>query len=223
MSKGETVYYEPKVELQHVTPNAEQMILEMARVSSKDPTSKKTGLIGYLIRNKHWSPFEMVNMCVTIECTRDIGRQILRHRSCKFQEFSQRYATVDFIQDIVPLRKARRQDLKNRQNSIDDLPEEIIKEWNKYQEAVHALSTRFYQKALDIGIAKEVARAVLPKGLTVTKMHVNADLRTWIHYYHLRSDNGTQLEHMQIAVKIGELLEEQFPLVFEALKNKIFV
>lgn len=213
------MYFDPIVELQHVTPNndPEASLLKMARVSSENPNSGKTGLIKYLIDNQHWSPFEMVNMCVQITCPRDISRQIIRHRTASYQEFSQRYATVDILNSDIPFRKARRQDVKNRQNSIDDLPEETQQLWLEYQTEVFLKARQLYEDALSKGIAKEVARAILPEGLTLTTIYMNANLRTWIHYYLLRSGNGTQKEHQDIALKIGQLIKQCFPYTFKAI------
>lgn len=211
-------YFTSVVELEHVTSDAEQSLLEMARVSSTDPKSGKTGLIKYLIKNQHWSPFEMVNMCVKITCPRDISRQIIRHRTASYQEFSQRYADVEIIAEEIPYRKGRRQDVKNRQNSIDNLPEKTQQMWVEFQKEVYLKSRQLYNESIKMGVAKEVARALLPEGLTLTTLYMNANLRTWIHYYQLRSDNGTQKEHQEIALEIGKLLQKHFPHTFNAIK-----
>lgn len=173
-------------------------------------TSEK--LINYLIKHKHWSPFEMVNMCLEIETTRDIARQILRHRSFTFQEFSQRYA--DPTKDLsYELREARLQDTKNRQNSItvDDAKLQEtweIMQYNVWQEAMHS-----YEWAIKKGIAKEVARAVLPEGLTISRMYMSGTLRSWIHYIDIRSEKATQKEHRDIAVACAKVISEIFPMI----------
>jgi thymidylate synthase (FAD) len=168
-------------------------------------------LIKYLIKHSHWSPLEMATMCLEIETTRDIARQILRHRSFSFQEFSQRYA--DPVKELeFVIREARLQDQKNRQNSIktDDFP--LIFEWNDRQQQVIDLVKRNYEWAINRGIAKEQARALLPEGLTMSRMYMSGTLRSWIHYIQLRSGNGTQLEHMQIAKECAKVIAEVFPL-----------
>jgi thymidylate synthase (FAD) len=166
----------------------------------------------YLVRNKHWSPFEMVSITMEIETTRDIGRQILRHRSFSFQEFSQRYAAVV---DMSEPREARLQDAKNRQNSIETDDDFIKQKWDELQGLLKDQASYIYKWALDNGIAKEQARVVLPEGLTMSRMYMSGTLRSWIHYCELRTANGTQKEHREIAVKAWELIEDQFP----ALKN----
>ena len=186
-----------------------------ARVSNPDnqmntETSEK--LVKYLVKNKHWSPFEMVNVCMEIETTRDIARQMLRHRSFSFQEFSQRYAdpTVDLSFEI---REARLQDLKNRQNSIEfvDAKDENIKgRWEDWQRSIIASAQDAYKWAINNGIAKEVARAVLPEGLTMSRMYMNGTLRSWIHYIQLRSANGTQKEHIEIAYACAKVIHSLF-------------
>jgi thymidylate synthase (FAD) len=168
-------------------------------------------LIKYLIAHKHWSPLEMVNMCLEIETTRDIARQILRHRSFSFQEFSQRYA--DPTKDLqFVTREARLQDSKNRQNSVEIDDEELQEEWRGRQLQLTDLAQRHYAWAISKGIAKEQARAVLPEGLTVSRMYMNGTLRSWIHYIQLRSGNGTQKEHMVIAKECAKVIAEVFPL-----------
>ena len=185
-----------------------------ARVSNpsnqiNSDTSEK--LIKYLVKHQHWSPLEMATMCLEIETTRDIARQILRHRSFSFQEFSQRYA--DPVKELeFVIREARLQDQKNRQNSIktDDFP--LIFEWNDRQQQVIDLVKRNYEWAINRGIAKEQARALLPEGLTMSRMYMSGTLRSWIHYIQLRSGNGTQLEHMEIAKECAKVIAEVFPL-----------
>ena len=169
------------------------------------------GLIKYLIRHKHWSPFEMVSACLEIKTTRDMARQILRHRSFSFQEFSQRYAVATDFET----REARMQDPVNRQNSVVTDDPEIQEEWDKIQDNVIDLTKAAYNRALDLGIAKEQARAVLPEGLTASTMYVNGTLRSWIHYIELRSENGTQKEHMEIAKEVGRVISKIFPVINE--------
>lgn len=208
------------VTLKWITPNAEAMVLDCARVSA--PESELTGepgerdkrLLRYLIRNKHWSPFEMASMCVEITTTRDISRQIIRHRTFSFQEFSQRYASVVQVKPAV--RQARLQDTKNRQNSLDTQDETLQSRWQHIQEEVWELSTTRYQEALEAGIAKEQARALLPEGMTQTRLYMSGTLRSWLHYCQLRSGNGTQREHAEIAQAIGRLLHEVVPTISEA-------
>jgi len=168
-------------------------------------------LIKYLIKHQHWSPLEMATMCLEIETTRDIARQILRHRSFSFQEFSQRYADPTKDLDFVT-REARLQDEKNRQNSIktSDIP--LIFEWNDRQRQILDLVKTHYNWAISKGIAKEQARAILPEGLTMSRMYMSGTLRSWIHYVQLRSGNGTQLEHMDIAKECAKVIAEVFPL-----------
>ena len=169
-------------------------------------------LISYLIKWKHWSPFEMANVCLEIETTRDIARQILRHRSFTFQEFSQRYA--DPVKELeFEVREARLQDHKNRQNSIDVDDDHLAYWWDRYQRKVLAEAKHAYEWAIKQGIAKEVARAVLPEGLTVSRMYVNGTLRSWIHYIDIRSDKATQKEHRMIALECAKVIAEIFPLI----------
>ena len=165
----------------------------------------------YLIKNKHWSPLEMVSACIEIETTRDIARQILRHRSFSFQEFSQRYA--DPTQDLsFVVRDARLQDTKNRQNSLETSDEELAKKWEQKQRKLIDLAKETYIWAIDQGIAKEQARSVLPEGNTVSRMYMNGTLRSWVHYIELRSSNGTQKEHMDIAIAIASVISGIFPM-----------
>ena len=202
--------------------DCQDLISFCARVSNptnqlNTVTSEK--LIKYLIKNSHWSPMELVNVCLEIETTRDIARQILRHRSFSFQEFSQRYADPTQELDFV-LREARLQDTKNRQNSIEiDVQNEddafLISEWNRRQQDVIDLVKENYKWAIDCGIAKEQARAVLPEGLTVSRLYVNGTLRSWLHYIQLRSANGTQKEHQEIALKCAEVIAKVFPMANE--------
>ena len=194
--------------------NAQELVAFCARVSNPSnqlntETSEK--LIKYLIKNAHWSPLEMVSACLEIETTRDIARQILRHRSFSFQEFSQRYANP--VKDLeFVIREARLQDLKNRQNSIETDDREITNMWIKKQEDLIENAKETYNWAIKNGIAKEQARAVLPEGNTVSRMYMNGTLRSWIHYIELRSGNGTQKEHMDIAIACAEVIAKIFPM-----------
>ena len=194
--------------------SAQEMVAFCARVSNPDNqmnSETSAGLIKYLIRHKHWSPFEMVSACLEIKTTRDIARQVLRHRSFSFQEFSQRYAVATDFET----REARMQDPVNRQNSVVTDDPEIQEEWDKIQDNVIDLTKAAYNRALDLGIAKEQARAVLPEGLTASTMYVNGTLRSWIHYIELRSENGTQKEHMEIAKEVGRVISKIFPVINE--------
>jgi len=195
-------------------PDAEKTILHCARVSNpNNQNSTNTNLINYCIKHGHWSIFEMAHMVVEIETSRGISAQILRHWSFSFQEFSQRYAAVD--SSGVEIYAARRQDTKNRQNSIDDLAKEVQDEWEKRQLDNWKTSFEHYKWALDNGIAKECARFVLPLA-TKTKMYMSGDLRSWLHYIDLRSANGTQQEHKEIAEAIKKVFAEKFPIIAEA-------
>ena len=206
----------------HFAENMTELVAFCARVSNpsnqgnKDTSEK---LIRYLVKNQHWSPLEMVSMCLEIETTRDIARQILRHRSFSFQEFSQRYADPTKELDFV-LRDARRQDTKNRQNSIEldlnnDADRFLAFQWENMQKNVLEQSRMAYEWAIDAGIAKEQARAVLPEGLTISRLYMNGTLRSWIHYISLRSANGTQKEHRDIALKCAEVIAKVFPMAKE--------
>lgn len=193
------------------------LVAYCARVSNpanqfNNETSEK--LVNYLIRNKHWSPLQMVDMTLEIETTRDIARQILRHRSFEFQEFSQRYAVADLGFEF---REARYQDTKNRQNSTEmDLTDISQKDtyemWNEYQKRLSEMSSKFYNWAIVNGIAKEVARSVLPEGLVLTRMYMKGSLRSWVHYIELRSANGTQKEHRLIAIEAAKVISQVFPI-----------
>ena len=194
--------------------DAQELIAYCARVSNPSNqmnTETSSKLIRYLISNAHWSPLEMVSACLEIETTRDIARQILRHRSFSFQEFSQRYANpvedLDFI-----IREARMQDPKNRQDSIESEDEALKKEWDSRQKELIELSKATYIWAIENGIAKEQARSVLPEGNTVSRLYMNGTIRSWIHYIELRSANGTQKEHSQIALACAEVINKIFPL-----------
>jgi thymidylate synthase (FAD) len=202
-------------------PDSKMALLEQvayaARVSNPSnqnnmDTAEK--LVRYLIKHNHWSPLEMVSVCLEIETTRDIARQILRHRSFSFQEFSQRYA--DPVKELnFQIREARLQDLKNRQNSVETENEYIKERWEEEQFSVLMKIKSAYKWAIDNGIAKEQARAVLPEGLTSSRMYMNGTLRSWVHYIQLRSANGTQKEHMIIARECADAIEPIFPMIKE--------
>ena len=203
------------VSLISITPDAEELIAYLARVSNKDakPGNPADRLIRYLSKHKDVRPFEMAHMVVEIETTRAISPQILRHRSFSFQEFSQRYAVADLGEFEIP--ELRRQDTKNRQNSIDDLPEEIKSEFQMEIEDVYDTTQRLYERLLSYGVAKECARGILPLN-TPTKLYMAGSIRSWIHYIQLRSGNGTQEEHRRIAVACGDLLRSHLPNVYSA-------
>ncbi len=192
----------------------QELVAFCARVSNpanQFNTDTSEQLIKYLIKNQHWSPLEMVSTCCEVETTRDIARQILRHRSFSFQEFSQRYA--DPTKDLsFVLREARLQDPKNRQNSIDVVDHDIQMVWHDLQQSVIDSATNAYNWAITHGIAKEQARAVLPEGLTVSRLYMNGTLRSWIHYIILRAGNGTQKEHAEIALACAEAITQIFPM-----------
>ena len=197
--------------------NAKELIAYAARVSNPDNQKNKETvdrLLKYLIKHQHWSPFEMVSACLEITTTRDIARQILRHRSFSFQEFSQRYA--DPTESLKRVnREARLQDLKNRQNSVEVNDDELQNEWIIQQDAVWLAAFKAYKWAIEMGIAKEQARAVLPEGMMESKLYMNGTIRSWIHYIQLRSANGTQKEHMEIAKACGEAISKIFPYTFD--------
>ena len=193
----------------------QDLIAFCARVSnpsnqSNPETSER--LIKYLIRNKHWSPLEMVSVCLEVETTRDIARQLLRHRSFSFQEFSQRYADPTKDLEFV-LREARLQDTKNRQNSIETDDSDLQRRWAERQEFAIYAAKSAYDWAIENGIAKEQARVVLPEGNTVSRLYVNGTLRSWIHYIDLRIENGTQKEHREIAAACAEVIAKIFPII----------
>lgn len=198
--------------------DAQDLISFCARVSNpanQMNTETSERLIKYLITHKHWSPLEMVSVCLEINTTRDIAHQIVRHRSFSFQEFSQRYAEPKEMGDQFVIREARLQDTKNRQNSIETTDAELASEWRQLQEDMIAHATRVYEWAIDHGIAKEQARVVLPEGLTKTRLYMNGTLRSWVHYIELRGANGTQKEHMEIAHACAEVIAKIFPLANE--------
>lgn len=201
-----------------ITPDAEALVARIARVSNpaNQDNADFAGLIRYMITHKHWSPFEMVSACVEINTTRDIGRQILRHRSFSFQEFSQRYAAVGALLPAIELRECRTQDLKNRQSSIEAGPGYLANEWELAQREVYAFAADRYQKMLLDGIAKEQARALLPEGLTPTRMYMAGTLRSWLHYLQLRTGPETQKEHRQVAEQVADAMYQFVPTIFEA-------
>lgn len=185
--------------------------------SNQNNTNTAEKLVRYLMKNDHWSPLEMVSVCLEIETTRDIARQILRHRSFSFQEFSQRYAVADIGVDI---REARLQDKKNRQNSIVTEDIDLQNKWNARQKEVVDKAKDVYNWALENGIAKEQARAVLPEGNTMSRLYMNGTMRSWIHYIQLRSGNGTQSEHKQIAIMCAKAIEPIFPMIMEFITQE---
>jgi len=191
------------------------LIAFCARVSNPNNQLNKDTyekLVNYLVKNKHWSPFELVNVCLEVETTRDIARQFLRHRSFSFNEYSQRYA--DPTQDLeFEIREARLQDTKNRQNSIEIEDPQLARWWFDEQRRLLWMIKQSYAEAIKKGIAKEQARAILPEGNTVSRMYVNGTLRSWVHYCELRSANGTQKEHMEIARACAKVIAEIFPLI----------
>jgi len=197
-----------------ITPDAEKLIGKIARVSNpaNEDNPKVVGLLKYLIKHKHWSPFEMASMCLEIETTRAIAPQILRHRSFSFQEFSQRYAVATEFE----LPHLRRQDVVNRQNSIDDIPQSVNENFgsdifNHFSEGM-----KLYERMLEAGVAKECARAVLPLN-TKTRLYMSGTIRSWLHYIDLRSWHGTQWEHTQIALNALDIIKEQLPTIAEAM------
>jgi thymidylate synthase (FAD) len=215
MNKVKLISYTKPAEDSSLTDDLLQLVSFCARVSNpgnqyNEKTAEK--LVKYLIKHKHWSPFEMVNVCLEIETTRDISRQILRHRSFSFQEFSQRYA--DPVEELqFTTRPARLQDYNNRQNSIDIPMEDSINYvWESYQEVIIERAKKAYNWAIEAGIAKEQARTILPEGLTMTRLYMNGTLRSWIHYIEVRESEGTQKEHREIAQKCAEAIYRIFPM-----------
>jgi thymidylate synthase (FAD) len=212
-----------KVKLVSYSQDAENkslvdMVAYCARVSNpsnQNNTATNDKLLSYLIKNKHWSPFEMVSICLEIETTRDIGRQILRHRSFSFQEFSQRYAFADLG---VEFKETRLQDTKNRQSSLETDDLELTAAWANKQREIDDYTRGVYRWAITNGIAKEQARAVLPEGMTVSRMYVNGTLRSWIHYIELRSGNGTQKEHRMVALECAKEIEKVFPFIMNFIE-----
>ena len=209
----------PNLDENQPTESLENIVAYCARVSNpsnQNNTKTNERLITYLIEHQHWSPLEMVNICLEIETTRDIARQILRHRSFSFQEFSQRYAVADLGFEY---KETRLQDTKNRQNSIECENKKLEEEWENVQNRVSEMAETAYKWAIEKGIAKEQARAVLPEGMTITRMYVNGTLRSWIHYIQLRSGNGTQKEHREIAIECAKIIEPIFPIITKFISN----
>ncbi len=206
------------VKLVTVTPKAEETMGYIARVSNpqNQDNPKVAGLLSYCIRHGHWSVFEQAHMTLEIETTRGLAAQILRHRSFTYQEFSQRYADVSHIREDIPLPELRRQDDKNRQNSIDDVDPAVVKRFNKEMRDHFDKSIDLYKSMLHAGIAKECARFVLPLA-TPTRLYMTGSCRSWIHYINLRSAHGTQKEHMELVKSVKSIFAEQFPTVSQAL------
>ena len=206
------------VSLVWITPEAEHLLAKMARVSNpkNQDNPEYAGLLRYMIEHKHWSPFEMVSACFEIETTRDIARQILRHRSFSFQEFSQRYANIESLGDWHG-REARLQDTKNRQNSVPVSDSEITQNWLDLQAVVASTAIDAYRAAIDMGIAKEQARALLPEGLTPSRMYMAGTLRSWMHYCQLRTGPETQKEHRDVAQAISDRLASLLPTTWKDL------
>lgn len=211
----------PGATLVSVTPDAEKHIAYCARVSNPNnqDNEKFSGLLKYCIKHQHWSIFEQAFMTLEITTTRGIAAQILRHRSFTFQEFSQRYASTSFLGDIE-LPELRRQDDKNRQNSIDDLDPVIVEKLNRQMITLFSSANNLYKQMLDAGVAKECARFVLPLA-TPTKLYMTGSARSWLHYIELRSSHGTQKEHMDIANSCKKIFVEQFPSISEAMEWKV--
>ena len=207
-----------KVKLVSVTPDAEQTMAYIARVSNPNNQGNEnfSGLLKYCIKHQHWSVFEQAHMTLEIETTRAIAAQILRHRSFTFQEFSQRYAQSNELGEI-DLPELRRQDNKNRQNSIDDLDKDVVDKLNRQMITLFSSAQALYNQMIEKGVAKECARMVLPL-CTPTRIYMTGSVRSWIHYIDLRSAHGTQKEHMEIAESCKDIFKEQFPIVSEALE-----
>lgn len=203
-----------------ITGNAQHLVAQIARVSNPSNQANEDieHLLAYMIRNQHWSPFEMVSACFEINTTRDIARQILRHRSFSFQEFSQRYGDPSELG--YELREARLKHPTNRQSSIELEKEDALQaQWNMAQQAHYERALILYQEFTKAGLAKEVARSVLPEGMTMSRMYMSGTLRSWIHYTQLRTGNGTQKEHQEIACEINSILQEQVPIIWKALER----
>ena len=203
------------------TPKGEELLVYMARVSN--PAGQERGdsperLIRYLIRHRHWSPFEMVSACVEIEAPRDVSRQLLRHSSLRPQEFSQRYQSVEVL-PAASLRECRMQDTSNRQNSLPCEDDDTAEWWEQAQASASAFAGRVYDEALERGIAKEVARAVLPEGLTMSRLYMAGTLRSWLHFCAVRGGEDTQAETRQIAHEVADLLREEFPATWRAFEE----
>ena len=202
--------------------NIQDLVAYCARVSnpSNQANTKTTAkLLDYLIKHKHWSPFEMASACIEIETTRDIARQMLRHRSFSFQEFSQRYADPNEMHETFVTRECRLQDETNRQNSIENTETSLDVWWEQQQRFVISLVEKIYKEARERGIAKEQARAILPEGNTVSRLYVNGTIRSWIHYVELRSANGTQKEHMDLARAVASAISGIYPNISNFIKE----
>ena len=200
--------------------NIQDLIAYCARVSNpanQANTKTTTKLLRYLVKHKHWSPFEMASACIEVTTTRDIARQFLRHRSFSFQEFSQRYADPNEMDTVFVTRECRLQDETNRQNSIPNEETSLDVWWEQQQRFVISMVQKIYKEAREKGIAKEQARAILPEGNTVSKLYVNGTIRSWIHYVELRSANGTQKEHAELAMEIAKAIGKIFPMATEFL------
>ena len=209
-------YTQPAEDLDIDLADVQELVAYCAKVSNPQGQSNmetSTRLLNYLIKHQHWSPFEIASATMEVETTRDIARQFLRHRSFSFQEFSQRYANPNDMEDTFVLREARLQDTENRQNSLEVVDPRLSGEWNMRQQDVIDTVKEHYNWAISNGIAKEQARAVLPEGNTVSRLYANGTIRSWIHYVELRSANGTQKEHMDLAVEIGKAIADIFPMV----------
>lgn len=207
-----------KVKLIWTTPDGENLVAQMARVSNpanQHNVETAPKLLKYLVKNKHWSPFEMVSACVEIETTRDIAHQIVRHRSFSFQEFSQRYAEATNFE----IRETRLQDKANRQSSLLNEDRELDDMWKRAQADLIEHATKVYKWALSEGIAKEVARAVLPEGNTTTRLYMTGTLRSWLHYLDVRMDYSTQKEHREVAVAIYKALQQHYPNILEMVNE----
>jgi len=205
-----------------VESSMQDLVAYCARVSNpanQNNTETNEKLIRYLIKNNHWSPLEMASICLEIETTRDIARQILRHRSFSFQEFSQRYANA--VSDLGFIKKeARLQDTKNRQNSIETADLKLAEKWENMQDLLIEHAEGAYKWAIENGIAKEQARVVLPEGMTMSRLYMNGTLRSWVHYIQLRSGNGTQKEHREVAIACAKAIEPIFPMITEFLAKE---
>ena len=206
------------VNLVWITPNAEEVIGYCARVSNPDNQDNPdvANLLRYCVKNAHWSVFEMASACIEINAPRDISRQIIRHRSFSFQEFSQRYADVSKL-PFSGYREARLQDTKNRQNSISLENNHLKEEWEEMQSIILYTVETFYKKALAKGMAKECARVILPEGLTPSRLYMSGTIRSWLHYLQVRQGNGTQKEHIEIANQIHAVLSKELPVIFGEL------
>lgn len=225
MAEGESMkvklisYSKPAIEELETPTDLVAFCARVSNPSNQNNSETAEKLIKYLIKHAHWSPLEMVSVCLEIETTRDIARQILRHRSFSFQEFSQRYADPTKELEFVS-REARLQDLKNRQNSVQVDDEWLQLQWKAYQSDVVLAAKRAYKWAIENNIAKEQARAVLPEGLTMSRMYMNGTLRSWVHYIQLRSANGTQREHMEIARECAVVIAKIFPIIFSITEEQ---